>query len=67
MALNPVVQKNAQEEIDRVIGTDRLPNPEDRSETKMPYLEALMKETVRWNSLYPLVTSSFPRRLRNQN
>ncbi|XP_050424156.1 probable cytochrome P450 303a1 [Adelges cooleyi] len=45
LLLNPEVQKKAQEEIDRVIGRDRLPTLNDRP--NMPYLEALVLESVR--------------------
>jgi cytochrome P450 len=36
----------AQEELDRVIGTERLPTFED--EEKLPYIRAMVKETLRW-------------------
>lgn len=52
MSLHPEVQKRAQEEIDRVVGTDRLPTFEDRE--KLPYVEALYLETLRWNPVAPL-------------
>jgi cytochrome P450 len=42
MVLFPDVQRKAQEEIDRVIGTGRLPNFTDRDH--LPYLSALYKE-----------------------
>ena len=45
MTLYPEVVARAQEEIDRVVGRDRLPTVEDRK--TMPYLDALMKETLR--------------------
>ncbi|THH18356.1 hypothetical protein EW146_g2619 [Bondarzewia mesenterica] len=45
MALNPGVQKKAHEELDRVVGKDRLPAFEDRD--SLPYIEAIMKETLR--------------------
>ncbi|KAG8971519.1 hypothetical protein FRC05_010996 [Tulasnella sp. 425] len=40
------VQEKAQAEIDRVVGKDRLPTLED--EEHLPYLHALVLETVRW-------------------
>ena len=52
MMLNPSVQAKAQEEIDRVVGTDRLPTLADRS--SLPYIDALIKETFRWNPVLPL-------------
>lgn len=51
----PHVQRKAQEEIDRVIGTDRLPNFEDRD--KLPYIDALVKEAMRW---WPISPMGFP-------
>ncbi|KAH9846638.1 cytochrome P450 [Lenzites betulinus] len=45
MLEHPDVQVRAQEEIDRVIGTDRLPSYEDRR--KLPYLWAVMTEVLR--------------------
>jgi cytochrome P450 len=52
MVLNPGVQAKAQAEIDRVIGNDRLPGFDDRA--AMPYLEAVMRESLRWNTVAPL-------------
>ncbi|KZT03583.1 cytochrome P450 [Laetiporus sulphureus 93-53] len=52
MVLFPDVHKKAQEEIDLVIGNDRLPNFNDRS--SLPYLEAVVKETYRWHTVGPL-------------
>ena len=52
MLLNPYALKRAQEEIDRVIGPDRLPVPADRP--SLPYIDALTKETLRWQVVAPL-------------
>jgi hypothetical protein len=51
MSLYPEVQAKAQSEIDQIIGTNRLPGFEDRN--SLPYLNALIKEVLRWN---PVVT-----------
>lgn len=51
MALFPEAQKRAQAEIDRVIGTDRLPTFSDRDD--LPYVNALVKEVMRWHSVAP--------------
>ncbi|EIW85664.1 cytochrome P450 [Coniophora puteana RWD-64-598 SS2] len=51
MLQNPEVQRRGQEEIDHVVGKDRLPTFEDRE--SMPYLEAVMRETLRWRSVVP--------------
>ncbi|KAG0691872.1 cytochrome P450 [Suillus ampliporus] len=52
MTLYPNVQKKAQEELDSVIGTDRLPSFADRA--SLPYLEALFTELLRWHSPAPI-------------
>ncbi|KAG1733732.1 cytochrome P450 [Suillus lakei] len=52
MTLYPEVQKKAQEELDSVIGSDRLPSFVDRS--SLPYLEALFTELLRWHSPAPI-------------
>jgi hypothetical protein len=52
MSLYPDVQARAQHEIDEVVGTGRLPGFEDR--TSLPYLNALVKEVLRWNPVTPL-------------
>lgn len=41
----PEVQRRAQEEIDRVVGTDRLPSFEDWDQ--LPYVNALCIEVLR--------------------
>ncbi|KAG1727505.1 cytochrome P450 [Suillus lakei] len=51
MTLFPDVQKKAQAEIDAIIGTDRLPSFADRD--SLPYIEALVKELLRWNAVGP--------------
>lgn len=45
MVRNPEAFKKAQDEIDRVIGSDRLPTIDDRS--SLPYLECVLKEVFR--------------------
>ena len=50
MVMNPDVQKKAQDEIDRVIGRDRLPEFED--EESLPYVSAVVKEAMRYVMLY---------------
>src|SRR5277367_672086 len=46
MACFPDVQKKAQDEINRVVGSDRLPTMAD--EPQLPYIRAMIKETLRW-------------------
>ncbi|OJI85071.1 hypothetical protein ASPTUDRAFT_54746 [Aspergillus tubingensis CBS 134.48] len=52
MVLYPDVQRKAQEEIDRVVGTDRLPSFSDRD--NLPYIDAMVKEALRWHSVTPM-------------
>lgn len=52
MSLYPKVQAKAQNEIDQIIGTNRLPSYKDRD--SLPYLNALIKEVLRWNPVTPL-------------
>lgn len=52
MALNPDVQRNAQDEIDRVIGPGQLPTIADRDH--MPYVNAVVKEVFRWHPALPM-------------
>ncbi|KAB8231120.1 cytochrome P450 [Aspergillus alliaceus] len=44
--------KKAQEEIDRVVGTDRLPDISDCN--KIPYINVVVKEVLRWHSVTPM-------------
>ncbi|KAH8679423.1 cytochrome P450 [Ilyonectria robusta] len=46
MTLFPETSKKAQDEIDRVIGDDRLPQWSD--EISLPYVRAMVKEVLRW-------------------
>ncbi|KAH8429766.1 cytochrome P450 [Aspergillus melleus] len=52
MALHPEVQAKAQEEIDRVLGPNKLPTFDDRE--RLPYIEAVVKETLRWHPVAPM-------------
>ena len=52
MAMYPDVQRKAQEELDRVVGSDRLPDFEDQH--SLPYLNALIMELLRWHPVTPL-------------
>jgi cytochrome P450 len=46
MILFPEVQRKAQEEIDRVVGSHRLPTMDD--EMKLQYIRGCVKESLRW-------------------
>ncbi|KAL4861559.1 cytochrome P450 [Aspergillus spectabilis] len=50
--LYPDCIKHAQEELDRVVGPDRLPGWEDRE--NLPYIKAIVSEIHRWASVSPL-------------
>ncbi|KAM5539417.1 hypothetical protein V8D89_006869 [Ganoderma adspersum] len=52
MALHPDEQKKAQAELDAVVGPSRLPNLNDMD--KLPYVNAVIKETLRWHVPTPL-------------
>ncbi|KAF4503330.1 O-methylsterigmatocystin oxidoreductase [Fusarium agapanthi] len=52
MLLFPDVQRKAQKEIDSAVGNERLPQFEDRD--NLPYVDALIKETLRWIPVTPM-------------
>ncbi|KZT12723.1 cytochrome P450 [Laetiporus sulphureus 93-53] len=52
MTLHPDIYKKARAEIDRVVGTVRLPDFPDRD--SLPYLECVLEEVYRWNCPVPL-------------
>ncbi|KAG2134904.1 cytochrome P450 [Suillus bovinus] len=52
MVLYPDVQKRAQAEINSVVGRERLPTFEDKA--SLPYIEAVVRETLRWEPIVPL-------------
>jgi cytochrome P450 len=48
----PEIQKKAQEEIDGMVGEDRSPVWSDYA--KLPYVAAIVKESMRWRPVAPL-------------
>ena len=52
MALHPGVQKKAQDQIDEVVGRERLPTFSDLD--SLPYVHAIYKELLRWQPVAPL-------------
>lgn len=52
MILFPDIQKKGQESVDRVTGGKRLPEYGDQE--SLPYIQALIREVVRWRPLLPL-------------
>ncbi|KAI0258892.1 cytochrome P450 [Gloeopeniophorella convolvens] len=53
----PEVQYKAQSEIDRVVGTSRLPDFTDYD--ALPYVDAVLKETLRWHPIAPLAVPHY--------
>lgn len=52
MAMFPEVQRKAQAEIDAIIGRKRLPDFNDYD--SLPYINAVVKETLRWQPVVPV-------------
>ncbi|KAI0331701.1 cytochrome P450 [Cubamyces sp. BRFM 1775] len=55
LIMYPEVQKRAQEELDAVVGPDRLPELTDRP--SLTYINAIIKEVLRWHIITPLGVS----------
>ncbi len=59
MVLYPEAQRKAQDELDRVIGTNKAPSAGGRlpllaDRPRLPYVEALYQEVLRWHPVAPL-------------
>ena len=52
LATNPDIQKKAQEELDVVVGPDRLPTFDDYD--SLPFIQAIFLECLRWLPVVPL-------------
>ncbi|KDQ24423.1 hypothetical protein PLEOSDRAFT_1107353 [Pleurotus ostreatus PC15] len=52
LALHPEKQDRGHREIDSIIGAGRLPTLDDKG--SLPYVEALIKESLRWHPAVPL-------------
>lgn len=52
MSMFPEVQLKAQQEIDRVVGSGRLPTASDRE--RLPYINAVVEEAQRWHPIAPM-------------
>jgi cytochrome P450 len=57
MILSPDIQKKAQDEIDRVVGGNRLPSFADKS--LLPYISCIVWECLRWNPVTPMAVPHF--------
>jgi cytochrome P450 len=51
MLLYPEAKKSARAQVDAAVGCDHLPTYDD--EAQMPYITAMMKETLRWQQVAP--------------
>nr|CAJ31114.1 cytochrome P450 [Spodoptera littoralis] len=58
MLRNPDVKRRVQEELDAVIGRERLPAIEDMA--NLPYTETTILETLRMSNIVPLATTHSP-------
>lgn len=52
MVRYPEIQRRAQAEVDKVVGTERLPTLEDQD--KLVYVNAILKEALRLAPVAPL-------------
>jgi len=52
MSMYPEIRAKAQTDLDRVVGPDHLPTWDDRP--SLPYIDAILKETLRWSTATPL-------------
>ena len=52
MLAYPETQKRAQAELDSVVGRDRVPTFSDFEH--LPYIRAMVKETLRWRPIDPV-------------
>ena len=52
MAKYPHIQRKAQQELDRVVGSRRLPDHDDRD--TLLYCQALVMEVLRWRPAVPM-------------
>jgi cytochrome P450 len=54
----PGALEGAHEELDRVVGPNRLPTFDD--EENLPYIRAMVKETLRWRPVAVLGGTVYP-------
>ena len=62
MTLFPDIQQKAQSELDSVVGQNRLADSSD--EDSLPYMNALVKEVLRWRPPLPF---ALPHRLMEED
>ncbi|KAF7299789.1 hypothetical protein HMN09_00984900 [Mycena chlorophos] len=51
---NPDAQEKAQAELDAVLGHGNLPTFDDYADGSLPYVSAVVKETLRWRNVTPI-------------
>ena len=61
MLLYPDIQKKAQDELDSVTERERLPTFDDRP--RLPFIDAICKEVLRWRPVTPVGASFHARYL----
>ena len=49
---HPEVLRKAQKQLDDAVGTERLPTFNDR--VRVPYIDCILKEVLRWGTPVPL-------------
>ncbi|KAH6893742.1 cytochrome P450 98A3 [Coprinopsis sp. MPI-PUGE-AT-0042] len=59
LTMYPKIQRKAQQEIDEVIGREKLPTFEDLE--NLPYVKAVIKEVTRWHTAVPLAVPHLSR------
>jgi cytochrome P450 len=57
MVLFPGLQKTAQDEIDHIVGGNRLPSFADKP--SLPYISCIVWECLRWNPAGPMAGAHF--------
>ena len=57
MSMYPEAQAKAQTQLDEVVGNDRLPEYSDL--VNLPYIQAVVKELLRWQPVVPTGTPTF--------
>lgn len=62
MLLYPDVMRRAQSQIDTVVGRGRLPSFSDKE--SLPYIDAIVKEVLRWRPVGPLALPRFTTQVR---
>ena len=56
MTLYPEIQAKARSELDQVLGSSPQRLPDFSDQPSLPYIGAIVRETLRWNPVMPLGT-----------